>query len=105
MRKCMMIVAVAAVVLVCVSGAQAAVVMDTVPVGNPGNADDTYGDGYGGVAYAYNIGKYEVTAGQYTEFLNHVGGVDTYGLYTLSMWASTYGCKIERYDGSGTAGV
>ena len=27
---------------------------------------------YGSVGYAYNIGKYEVTAGQYTEFLNAV---------------------------------
>ena len=39
-----------------------------------------YGNGYGGVDYAYNIGKYEVTAGQYTEFLNAVADDDTYGL-------------------------
>jgi formylglycine-generating enzyme required for sulfatase activity len=45
-----------------------------------------------------------VTAGQYTEFLNKVGGVDTYGLYNLSMCSSTYGCRIERYAGSGTSG-
>ena len=41
----------------------------TVTVGNSGNADDTHGDGYGGVDYEYRIGKYEVTNAQYTEFL------------------------------------
>jgi hypothetical protein len=76
----------------------------TVPVGNPGNANDTHGAGYGGVAYAYNMGKYEVTAGQYAEFLNAVAGVDTYGLYNTAMWTHGYGCQIERFDGTGTAG-
>ena len=37
--------------------------IETVPVGNLGNADDTHGDGYGAVDYAYSIGTYEVTAG------------------------------------------
>ena len=69
-------VAVAAVVLVCVSGVQADVVMETVPVGNVGNAGELSGAGaggygpdviVGGVDYAYNIGTYEVTAGQYTK--------------------------------------
>ena len=57
--------------------------------------------GYGAVGYTYNIGKYEVTAGQYTEFLNAVAATDTYGLYNTNMWSSTYGCKIQR---SGTSG-
>jgi formylglycine-generating enzyme required for sulfatase activity len=78
------------------------VVIDTVTVGNPGNANDTHGDGYGGVAYTYNIGKYEVTAGQYTEFLNAVAATDTYGLYNSFMWPNTYGCKIERAGSSGS---
>ncbi|MCP3994743.1 MAG: formylglycine-generating enzyme family protein, partial [bacterium] len=77
------------------------VTIDTVPVGNLGNADDTHGDGYGGVDYAYNIGTYEVTAGQYTEFLNAAAATDTYGLYNTNMWLRTTGCKIER---SGSAG-
>jgi len=69
-----------------------AMTIETVPVGNPGNdPDDT---GYGAVAYAYNIGKYEVTAGQYTEFLNAVAGTDPYGLYNTGM--DSYGCRIER---------
>ncbi len=81
-----------------------AVVIETVPVGNPGNAADTRYDaaGFGAVDYTYSIGKYEVTAGQYTEFLNAVAGVDAYGLYNPNMWSSQYGCKIER-SGGGTA--
>ena len=39
--------------------------MDFVTVGNPGNAADTHGDGYGAVSYTYNIGKYEVTKNQW----------------------------------------
>ena len=81
-------------------GAHANVNIATVPVGDPGNAADTR-YGYGAVAYPYNIGQYEVTAGQYTEFLNKVAGVDTYGLYNTSMGFSTYGCKIQR-GGGGT---
>ena len=83
--------------------------IETVHVGNPGNAGeqsrlDTTGDTtyYGGVSYEYNIGKYEVTAGQYCEFLNAVAGIDSYALYNTDMWSNTYGCKIERYDGNGT---
>ena len=81
-----------------------AVTIDTVSVGNAGNTADTrYATpGYGSVAYEYNIGKYEVTAGQYTEFLNAVADTDTYGLYNTSMWSSTCGCKIERAGSSGS---
>lgn len=81
---------------------QAGVVIDTVSVGNPGNPDDTHGDGYGGVGYAYNIGTYEVTARQYTEFLNAVARTDTYGLYNASMWSNNLGCNVERSGSSGS---
>ncbi|NLE60637.1 MAG: formylglycine-generating enzyme family protein [Planctomycetes bacterium] len=83
-----------------------AVNIETVPVGNPGNAADTRHaiPGCGSVGYSYNIGKYEVTAGQYTAFLNAVAGVDTYGLYNTDMWSSIQGCKIERWSGDGTSG-
>ena len=69
-------------VAVCValaSAASAAVNIETVPVGNPGNAADTRyaSPGYGAVPYLCNIGKFEVTAGQYTEFLNKVAATDT----------------------------
>jgi sulfatase modifying factor 1 len=69
----------------------AAIAIDTVPIGNPGNVADTavMGDGtsgYGSVGYVYNIGKYEVTVGQYAAFLNAVAATaDTYGLYNPSM--------------------
>ncbi len=87
------------VVCLFISSIASAVTIDWVTVGNPGNANDD--TGYGGVAYEYQIGKYEVTAGQYTEFLNAVAATDTYGLYNTEMWSSSYGCKIQR---SGSAG-
>jgi len=93
---------VAAVVAALGSAAVADVNIETVPVGNVGNADDTHGAGYGGVDYAYNIGKYEVTAGQYTEFLNAVADTDTYGLYNPAMWSNSYGCKIQQAGLSGS---
>ena len=76
------------------------VVIETVPVGNPGNANDTHGAGYGAVGYEYNIGKYEVTAGQYCEFLNAVAATDTYGLYNSSMNNDSRGCQITQ-NGTG----
>jgi len=78
--------------------------MDFVPVGNPGNAADTRYDaiGYGAVDHTYNIGKYEVTAGQYTDFLNAVANDDTYGLYNTWMSSSDYGCKIQQSGSSGS---
>ena len=81
--------------------------MPLMTVGNPGNPDDTYDEGYGGVAYVYNIGKFEVTAGQYTEFLNAVAATDTYGLYNTGMSSWNLGCQIERNgsDGSYTYSV
>jgi len=110
MKKAIQIACVAAIVAAFGSSASA-VTMETVPVGNAGNTGELSGAGTeyspyricGAVAYEYKIGKYEVTTGQYTEFLNAVAGVDTYGLYNTSLWSS--GSKIiERYDGSGTSG-
>ena len=80
--------------------AQATVSIETVTVGNQGNdADDTT---YGSVAYAYDIGKFEVTAGQYTEFLNAVAATDTYELWYYLMWSDDRGPKIERTGSSGS---
>lgn len=80
-----------------------AVNVDTVPVGNPGNAADARYEtpSHGVVAYTYNIGKYEVTAGQYTVFLNAVAGVDTYGLYNTNLSRTDFGSGIAR-SGGGT---
>lgn len=84
----------------------------TVPVANPGNAAELSGEsasgGYGpdrlcgAVDYSYQISTYAITASQYTAFLNAVAGVDSYQLYNPEMWSNDYGCKIERYGGSGT---
>ncbi|MCH8136585.1 MAG: hypothetical protein IIB77_11455, partial [Proteobacteria bacterium] len=87
-----------------VANVQAEVVIETVTVGNPGNAPDARYEtpGYGSVDYVYNIGTFEVTVGQYAEFLNAVAATDKYGLYNTSMWSSAYGCKIIRIVSSGS---
>ena len=94
---------VAAVVAVLGSGAMA-LEIETVPVGDPGNVDDTHGDGYGAVPYTYNIGKYEVTNAQYCEFLNAVAKSDPYRLYNVEWmgggWTDTGG--ITRGGSSGS---
>src|SRR5436309_14217365 len=79
-----------------ISSRALAVAIDWVTVGNPGNAADTQvmndqTTGYGSVAYAYRISKYEVTNAQYAEFLNAVAvGYDN-GLYNSEMNSSPYG--------------
>ncbi len=79
-----------------------AVTIDWVPVGNAGNANDpATGNLYGGVAYNYSIDKYDVTVGQYTDFLNAVAAIDTYGLYNPSMGTDQNIRGISR-SGSGT---
>ncbi len=78
--------------------------LETVPVGNLGNAADTRYNGIsvGSVGYTYNIGKYDVTAGQYCEFLNAVAKTDTYGLYNAGMSPTTaMGPHIQRTGSSG----
>jgi len=94
-------------VLLAFNSGALAVTMDWVTVGHPGNAADTEvmidgTTGYGGVSDVYQISKYEVTAGQYTEFLNAVAATDTYGLYNTSMDSSSYGCQITRSGDSGS---
>jgi formylglycine-generating enzyme required for sulfatase activity len=99
---------------VCVAHAAGAqpVVIETAPVGNPGNpgeqsrlanSDPTF---YGGVAYTFSIGKYEVTAGQYTAFLNAVAATDTYSLYHTRMDydadPTQEGCNIKRHGSPGS---
>ena len=73
-----------------------AVTFDWATVGNPGNADDIHGSGYGGVDYTYRISKHEVTNSQYAEFLNAVASTDSFGgsdstLYSPSMGSNTIG--------------
>jgi len=110
MKRVARFVAMAAVAVACVSGAEA-VDMQTVIVDNPGNDGEWSGGGYGGygpdricgaVDYVYNIGTYEVTAGQYRDFLNTVdpAGSNPYGLYNSSMDSDSYGCQITWNAGS-----
>jgi formylglycine-generating enzyme required for sulfatase activity len=73
----------------------------TVPVGNPGNAADP-ASRFGAVNYNYNIGEYEVTAGQYAAFLNSVAATDTYALYNADMSSTFWGPGIIQHGNSGT---
>ena len=63
-------------------------------VGNAGNTADY--TGYGKVDYIYNIGKFDVTAGQYVAFLDAVAKLDTYGLYNVDMATNVMGPRIQR---------
>jgi formylglycine-generating enzyme required for sulfatase activity len=81
-----------------------AVNIQMVTVGNPGNGNDP-ADGdrntsgvqhFGAVGYVYQIGKYEVTAGQYTEFLNAVAKTDPTGLYNPVMASFSQGAQIVQ---------
>ena len=68
-----------------ITSTSASVTMDWVTVGNAGNAAGT--TGYGAVAYAYQIGKYEVTNAQYAAFLNAADpeGTNINGIYNYEM--------------------
>ena len=78
--------------------AQAAIAIETVTVGNAGNAADT--STYGAVAYSYDIGKNEVTNTQYAAFLNAKAATDTFNLYSSNM-ADQFG-GITRAGSSGS---
>jgi formylglycine-generating enzyme required for sulfatase activity len=73
-----------------------------VTVGNPGNANDTGGTNNGAVAYSYQIGKYDVTIGQYTAFLNAVDptGGNPNGIYNASMGADLNIAGISYTSGA-----
>ena len=77
-----------------------------VTVGNPGNVGDTRVGvntfGYGSVAYDYQIGKYDVTIGQYTSFLNAVAATDTFSLYNSKMGTELNIAGISQTGGSGS---
>lgn len=91
-----------AVAGLCAAAAQAGpITIDMVEVGNPGNAANPAAPtsiatrGGGSVSYVFNIGKYEVTNAQYSEFLNSIAKVsDPNNLFNTSM-------QIQR---TGTAG-
>lgn len=90
----------------CAHSVSAEVIIETVTVGNPNNDGELSGTGAedgdgpdricGSVDYTYRIGMFEITAGQYTEFLNAVAADDIHGLYDTRMWSNAKGCKIEQ---------
>jgi formylglycine-generating enzyme required for sulfatase activity len=98
-----------AVLALTVAASRANITIETVTIGNPGNADDTVASRYvadaglyfGGVNYVYAIGTYEVTNIQYAAFLNAVAKTDPYGLYNPTMATSRSTGGITR---SGTSG-
>lgn len=91
--------------------------IDTVLVGSPGNAaasatnvtfdPNRYSDarGYGAVAYAYRIGRTEVTIAQYKAFLDAVAAVPSAD-YLAALWnenmQSDANCAGISRSGSGT---
>jgi formylglycine-generating enzyme len=97
----------AIVFLFAISGFVTAATIELVDVGNPGNAADTPHPEFGprgSVNYQYQIGKFEITAGQYTEFLNAVAKDDPNQLYVelmADLSVNYQGCNIQR---TGTPG-
>jgi len=81
--------------------ARAGITYNMVTVGNAGNANDTGGGLIGAVAHDYQIGKYDVTIGQYTAFLNAVAATDTYSLYNSNMGTNGNIAGISQTVGSG----
>jgi len=90
--------------------AHATVTIETVPVGDPGNAaydggtPGVYasGNGRGAVAYVYLAGTYEVTAAQYCEFLNAIAASPGYNVYYTNMATDSGACGIVRSGSSGS---
>jgi formylglycine-generating enzyme required for sulfatase activity len=79
-----------------------AITIATVPVGNPGNPNLSYGTPMGEVDYNYSIGKYDVTVSQYAAFLNTVAASDPYHLYNHNMGTDLNCLAIARSGSSGS---
>ncbi|MBL8879706.1 MAG: SUMF1/EgtB/PvdO family nonheme iron enzyme [Phycisphaerales bacterium] len=103
-------------ILFCGAGLRAEVIIETVPIGNPGNPGTLSGQTVniqgtqmgsgndrvcGAVSYPFEIAKYEVTVRQYVEFLNAVAAADPYALFSGSSSGVPDSNNIIR---SGTAG-
>lgn len=79
----------------------AAVSIDLVAIGNPGNTGELQGNGiFGRVTTSYQMAKFEVTNTQYVEFLNAKAATDPYELYNTLMGFSDDG-GIVRSGASG----
>jgi len=78
----------------CCLPARSEIAIEMVTVGDSGNAANA--EGTGAVPYDYQIGMYEVTIGEYAEFLNAVAAHDPYGLYNERMATATIVAGIAR---------
>ncbi|MEX2170423.1 MAG: LamG-like jellyroll fold domain-containing protein [Pirellulales bacterium] len=92
------------VVLLSTFSAARAIDIETVLIGDSGNSGDPRvmndgTSGYGGVAYEYRIGKYEVTNDEYAVFLNAIATTDTHEIYEASMGNTVQG-GIVRSGGA-----
>ncbi len=109
-KQFMSVAAMAIVTGLAGTSALAQITVPTVLIGNPGNeADVVDGDQnasgvqrLGSVAYAYNIGTYEVTNAQYTAFLNAKAATDTFILYNFQMSGAFGGITRSGSPGSYT---
>lgn len=85
--------------------------IELVTVGNPGNPGEPSGNWVAGgsgpgavvgaVNYQYQIGKFEITIGQYAQFLNAVAVDDTYQLFNTSMFGNSDIAGIQQHGVSG----
>lgn len=73
---------------------------ELVTVGDPGNDQDL--TGYGRVDDTFSIGRYEVTIGQYADFLDAVARDDSYGLYDPNMASMKNSAGIARTGSPGS---
>lgn len=96
----------AAAVGIFANPANAAIIVDLVEIGNPGNAGDNQAGattfGLGAVSSTFYMAKNEVTVTQYVAFLNAVAKTDTYNLYNPLMDSSTIAGGITRTGSPGT---
>jgi sulfatase modifying factor 1 len=82
--------------------AAAAITIDTVPIGNAGNAGEVQSNGiFGAVSTNYRIATTEVTNAQYVSFLNAVASSDPLTLYNPLMTSRSRG-GIVRSGSSGS---
>jgi formylglycine-generating enzyme len=99
LRRAIVRVSLIAAIVAYASAAYAVVTIETVPVGNPGNAGELSGVGAGGYGPDRICG--EVDYAQYCEFLNAKAATNTYGLYSTYMSSSPRG-GINRSGSSGS---
>lgn len=83
--------------------AQAAVSIDWVTVGSPGNTCEHWGRPcVGGVADEYRISKFEISNAEYAEFLNAVAAADVNALYNTKMGSASSHGGITRSGSPGS---